>query len=73
MDFKSYRSEIKSRNSSVKELITDFLDKIDKIDPKINAFTTKTRDKAISQAEIIDQEISNNSKLPLLFGLPVSI
>ena len=73
MDFKSYRSEITSRNSSVKDLITDFLDKIDNLNPKINAFTTITRDKAISQAEYIDQEISNKSKIPLLCGIPVSI
>jgi len=73
MDFKSYRKEINSNNSSVKELVTDFLDKAIKLNPKINAFTTITREKALSQAEIVDKQISDNSKLPILSGIPISI
>ena len=73
MDFKSYRKEINSKKSSVKELVVDFLNKIDNLNPKINAFTTVTKDKALSQAELIDKQIFDNSKLPLLCGLPISI
>ena len=73
MDFKSYRKEINSNNSSVKELVTDFLDKANKLNPKINAFTTITREKALSQAEIVDKQISDNSELPILSGIPISI
>jgi len=73
MDFKSYRKEINSNNSSVKELVTDFLDKAIKLNPKINAFTTITREKALSQAEIVDKQISDNSELPILSGIPISI
>ena len=73
MDFKSYRDEINSKNSSVKELIIDFLNKVDNLNPKINAFTTITKEKALYQAEFIDKQISNDSKLPLLSGIPISI
>jgi len=73
MDFKSFRDEINSKNSSVKELIIDFIDKVNNLNPKINAFTTITKEKALMQAESIDKKISDNSKLPLLFGLPISI
>ncbi len=73
MDFKSYRNEINSGNSSVKELVIDFIDKVNNLNPKINAFTTITKEKALQQAEFIDKQITDNSKLPLLSGLPISI
>jgi len=73
MDFKSFRNEINRGRSSVKELIEDFIDKVNNLNPKINAFTTITKEKAILQAEFVDKQISDNSKLPLLFGLPISI
>ena len=73
MDFKSYRNEINSGNSSVKELVTDFIDKVNKLNPKINAFTTITKEKALQQAEFIDKQITDNSKIPLLSGIPISI
>ena len=73
MDFKSYRNEINSGNSSVKELVIDFIDKVNNLNPKINAFTTITEEKALQQAEFIDKQITDNSKLPLLSGLPISI
>jgi len=73
MDFKSYRNKINNSNSSVKELVTDFIDKANNLNPKINAFTTITKEKALLQADYIDKQISDNSKLPLLSGLPISI
>ena len=73
MDFKSYRNEINSGNSSVKELVTDFIDKVNNLNPKINAFTTITKEKALQQAEFIDKQITDNSKIPLLSGIPISI
>ena len=73
MDFKSYRNEINSGNSSVKELVIDFIDKVNNLNPKINAFTTITKEKALQQAEFIDKQITDNSKLPLLSGIPISI
>ena len=73
MDFKSYRKEIESKNSSVKELVIDFLNNINNLNPQINAFTTITKEKAVLQAESIDRQISDNSKLPSLSGIPISI
>ncbi len=73
MDFKSFRQRIKNKSSSVKELISDFLNNVDNLNPKINAFTTITKDKALLQAEFIDKQIAENSKLPLLSGIPISI
>ena len=37
MNFNSFRKEIKSKNASVKELITDIFSKIDNKDSEINS------------------------------------
>ncbi len=55
MNFDSLRKEINSKNASVKELVNDFLSKIDSNDPKINSYICTTKDKAIKQAENIDK------------------
>ena len=73
MNFKSFREEINSGNASVKELINEFFLKIDSINPKINAYTSLTKDIADNQSEYIDNLIINNKKLPLLAGLPIAI
>ena len=73
MDFNSFRKKILNGNASTKELTIDFLDKIDKFNPKLNAFITVTRDKALKKAEEIDKKVQNKEKLPRLAGLPISI
>ena len=73
MDFKSFRKEILSGNGSVKELIGDFFKKIDSSNQNLNAYICITKEKAISQADIIDKKIANKDKLPLLAGIPLSI
>ena len=73
MDFNSFRKKILNGNASTKELTIDFLEKIDKFNPKLNAFITVTRDKALKKAEEIDKKVQNKEKLPRLAGLPISI
>ena len=73
MDFSSFRKEINNKNASVKELVTDFFKKIEKIDKKINSYTCLTKDIAEIQAQKIDKFIQNGEKLPPLAGLPIAI
>ena len=73
MNFNSFRKEISSGNSSVKELVNDYFLKIESIDPKINSFTCLTKHIAITQSEKIDKLISNKKQLPPLAGLPIAI
>ena len=72
MDFNSLRKEINSKNSSVKELVTDFFLKIDSKDPEINSYICTTKEKAIGQAENIDKLFRNDEILPLA-GMPIAI
>ncbi len=73
MDFNSLRKEISTNNTSVKELVNEFYLKIDSKDPDINSYITTTKNKAISQAENIDNLIQNNEILPPLAGMPIAI
>jgi aspartyl-tRNA(Asn)/glutamyl-tRNA(Gln) amidotransferase subunit A len=73
MDFNSLRKEIKSKNSSVKELVKDIYLKIDSKDPEINSYICTTKDNAIAQAENIDKLIQNEDILPPLAGMPIAI
>ena len=73
MNFKSFRNELINGNLTVKDVVIQYLSKIEKINPTINAFLTITKEKAISQAEKIDEQFLIKSKLPILAGLPISI
>ena len=73
MNFNSFRSEIKSKNASVKELITDIFLKINNKDSEINSYISITKEKAISQAENIDKLLEKGKVLPSLAGLPIAI
>jgi len=73
MDFKAFRNEIFSGNGSVKDLIEDFFNKINKTNPDLNAYISTTKEKALFQADCIDKKITNKDKLPLLAGIPISI
>ena len=73
MNFDSLRREIKSKNASVKELVSDFFAKIEDKDLEINSYICTTKDNAISQAEKIDKLIQNKEKLPPLAGMPIAI
>ena len=73
MDFTSYREKLSSGNTSVKELVQKFFLKINKLNPKINAYTSITKDIADNQAEKIDSLIQKDQPLPPLAGIPIAI
>ena len=73
MNFNSYRELLSSGNTSVKELVEKYFLKIDKLNPKINAYTSITREIAEDQAESIDKLIQKDKPLPPLAGLPIAI
>ena len=73
MNFNSFRKEINSGNASVKELVDEFFEKIDLINPKINAYTCITKQIANKQSEKIDTLINKKQPLPPLAGLPIAI
>lgn len=66
------KKALKEKKFSAVELTKEYLGQIKKVDAKINAFITVTKDYALSLAKKADELITNNQDLPLL-GIPFSI
>jgi len=69
----SVRSALTEKKVSAKELATDFLDRIEKRNPELNAFLTLSPERALSMAGRIDAMVAGNQPLPPLAGVPVAI
>jgi aspartyl-tRNA(Asn)/glutamyl-tRNA(Gln) amidotransferase subunit A len=63
---------LKKKEFSSSELTKAYLERIKKVEPKINAFVTITEDEALSQARDADEKRLERIDLPLL-GIPLSI
>jgi len=61
------------RQLSPVEVTQAILDRIEQINPKVNAFITITYELAIQQAKQAEAAFANNSTPPLLTGIPGSI
>lgn len=66
-------SLIKTRQISAVEVIESHLDRIDALNPKINAFCTVLYDEAMSAAKSADIAVTNGTKLGPLHGIPVAL
>jgi len=64
---------IKSKEISPVELTDAFLERIDAINPKLNAYVTLLHDDARSQAKEAEAMMQRGDELGLLHGLPVSV
>lgn len=68
----SLKEKIKKKEISVKEVVKNYFDQIEKEDEKIGAFLTLTKELAFSTAERLDRNFEKLKNLPL-FGIPFSI
>ena len=64
---------IKAKEISPVETMEAYLDRIDQIDPKLNAYITVCRDEAIAQAKESEQALFKDNYLGPLHGVPVAI
>lgn len=64
---------LRTRKFSSFEVTKFYLDQIQKKESEIGAYLTITEEIALKEAKNVDELISNNQKLPLLAGIPVSI
>lgn len=63
---------IKSREFSAEEYVYQLLERIEKVEPKVNAFVTVNKE-AIDRARIIDKKIRDGEQAGALAGVAVSI
>ena len=61
---------IRSRDVSPVEVVTAFLDRVEELNPQVNAFITITRDHALTRAGEAEREIRAGRYLGPLHGIP---
>ncbi|MGH2786792.1 MAG: amidase [Actinomycetota bacterium] len=63
------------RNSEISpvELVTEYLNRIDKFDDQINAFVTVVGDGALEAARRAEEEVAAGGNLPPFHGVPITI
>lgn len=64
---------IKKKEVKVREAVEFFLKRIEEIDPKINAFLTVLEDRAIEEAEKVQQKILKGELKSHIAGVPIAI
>lgn len=62
----------RTKKFSVADIVTAYLDRIEKIDPQLNSFITVCRDGAIEEAKKKDDKTENIDTQPL-FGIPIAL
>jgi len=81
LSVKAYRLEaleivrnIKEGNLSITDVIEEFLERIERVEKKINAFITlRSKDELLQEAKIKDRLLKEGKARGLLFGLPIAI
>jgi Asp-tRNA(Asn)/Glu-tRNA(Gln) amidotransferase A subunit family amidase len=67
------RDKIKSQELTSQEITEAVIERIEKINPTINAYCTPAFESAREMAKDADRRVNNNEKLGLLNGIPTSI
>src|SRR5258708_7742740 len=67
------RSAVQERKTSARALIEAFYAKIASDDPKIGAYLTLSKERALAKAAEVDALAEKGEKLPALAGVPVGI
>ena len=70
LSIKQAHELLKSKNVSAVELTQFYLDKIEKLDPKIKAVLTVVKDDAIAKAKKIDYKLQKGLDIGFLEGIP---
>ena len=73
MTFEDLRQKLKSGEVSSKELVQEKINRINELDPTLNAFLIVNTELALSKAEHIDKQIASGDHLPPLSGIPIAI
>ncbi len=64
---------IKSKNLSPVDAVTAYLDRIQDVNPKLNAYITVCGEMALAQAKQAEKDINNGNYIGPLHGVPVAV
>lgn len=65
--------KIKSKELTIEDIATHYLDRIEKIDGLIHSFVYVSKKEVIEQARMYDNALKSGKKLGILHGLPIAI
>ncbi|WP_201318236.1 amidase [Paenibacillus sp. EPM92] len=69
----SVASSLKKKEISPVELTTKLLERIERLEPTLNAFITVLSDDALTQAKLLEQELQQGNVRGPLHGVPIAI
>ena len=64
---------IKSKDLSPVDAVTAYLDRIQDVNPKLNAYITVCGEMALAQAKQAEKDINNGNYIGPLHGVPVAV
>lgn len=67
------RQLLLNKEISAKELVDASYSRIDKVEDKVKAFNSLTKDLAYETAKEVDEKIKSGSELPFLAGIPIGV
>ena len=78
MDFRTttvadLAADVLARRTSSRELVTAALERIEALNPKVNAFVAVDGDAALAAADAIDQRIAGGADVGPLAGVPIGV
>ncbi|PSF37935.1 Asp-tRNA(Asn)/Glu-tRNA(Gln) amidotransferase GatCAB subunit A [Aphanothece hegewaldii CCALA 016] len=65
--------QLTNKERTAVEITTEFLERIEKLEPKVHSYLCVTSEQAIQQAKKVDDKIANNESIGLLEGIPIAI
>jgi aspartyl-tRNA(Asn)/glutamyl-tRNA(Gln) amidotransferase subunit A len=69
----SIRRALSEKRISARELATDYLARIEKRNPELNAYLALSPERALAQADRVDALVARKEPLPALAGLPLAV
>ena len=64
---------IKSKKIGVVEAVSEYLKRIEEVDGQLNAFTAVAKERALANAQAVQEKINAGENLSLLAGVPVAL
>ncbi|HNJ42435.1 MAG TPA: amidase family protein, partial [Acidobacteriota bacterium] len=67
------QNALAARETTATEVCTAVLDRIEALNPELNAFITITRDRALAQAAQVDADLAAGKPFQALTGVPIAV
>ncbi len=67
------RDKIKNKEVKIIDVVNDIYDRIEKVEPKIEAYVSFTKEAAIKRAEELQERLDNGEDIGVLGGVPIAI